>query len=69
MTTPETESDFDKYGNPIDGSRLINCCFPDCGCDGSQHYCDAEQGASCGALNLNIEQGSLKVLRMKKEQL
>ena len=49
MTVP---IEVDKYGNTPD--RLINCCFPDCGCDGSRN-CDAENGASDGALTLNRE--------------
>jgi hypothetical protein len=49
---------FDEYGNPMDGSRLINCCFPNCGCDGAR-LCSAESGASFGAISLNIERGSL----------
>lgn len=48
---------FDKYGNPTDGSRLINCCFPDCGCDGAR-LCMAENGASSGSMALNLERGS-----------
>lgn len=33
----------DKYGNPIDGDRVINCCFPDCGCPETR-LCQAENG-------------------------
>lgn len=44
----------DRYGNPIDGDRLIYCCFPDCGCDGAR-VCMAEKGASNTALTLNLE--------------
>lgn len=44
----------DRYGNPLDGSRLIYCCFPDCGCDGAR-LCSAENGASSGAIELNLE--------------
>jgi hypothetical protein len=47
----ETE---DKYGNPMDGDRLIYCCFPDCGCDGSR-LCMAENGASERSLRQNVE--------------
>lgn len=54
--------DLDRYGNPTDGSRLINCCFPDCGCDGAR-LCYAENGPSTGSLNLNVERGSLKLAR------
>lgn len=49
---------FDDYGNPKDGSRVINCCFPDCGCDGAR-LCQAENGASVAASLLNIERGSV----------
>jgi hypothetical protein len=51
----------DDYGNPTDGSRLINCCFPDCGCDG-ERLCMAENGASSGACAMNIERRSLPML-------
>lgn len=34
---------YDKYGNPVDGSRIINCCMPDCGCPESR-LCMAENG-------------------------
>ena len=43
---------FDKYGNTED--RIINCCFPDCGCAGARN-CMAENGAHNGALTLNRE--------------
>lgn len=51
-----TEEDAlcDKYGNPIDGDRLIYCCFPDCGCDG-ERLCMAENGASERAREQNVE--------------
>ena len=45
---------FDKYGNPIDGSSLPNCCFPDCGCDGARN-CMADSGASFASCVVNIE--------------
>ena len=48
------EYQFDNYGNPQNGDRIINCCFPDCGCDGARH-CQAENGASNSALSLNVE--------------
>jgi hypothetical protein len=48
------EKGFDKYGNPLDGSRLINCCFPDCGCDGAR-LCMAEKGPNGCACQLNLE--------------
>lgn len=44
----------DLYGNPVDGDRLIYCCFPDCGCDG-ERLCMAENGASDRALRGNVE--------------
>jgi len=47
----------DKYGNPTDGSRLINCCFPDCGCDGAR-LCMAENGPNRGSVELNLERRS-----------
>lgn len=47
----------DKYGNPFSGNRIINCCFPDCGCDGAR-LCQAESGASGCSLSLNIERGT-----------
>lgn len=45
---------LDEYGNPIDGDRLIHCCFPDCGCDGAR-LCMAENGASDKACRMNLE--------------
>ena len=50
----EEDGELDKYGNPISGDRLINCCYPDCGCDGSR-LCDAENGASEFACSSNVE--------------
>lgn len=47
----------DSYGNPLSGDRIINCCFPDCGCDGAR-LCMAEKGASSVASSMNIERGS-----------
>lgn len=47
----------DQYGNPLSGDRIINCCFPDCGCDGAR-LCMAENGASSSACSMNIERGS-----------
>lgn len=44
----------DKYGNPTDGSELIYCCFPDCGCDGAR-LCMAKNGASEHASSENLE--------------
>jgi hypothetical protein len=51
------EPAVDQYGNPIDGDRVIYCCFPDCGCDGAR-LCQAENGASRSACWVNIESGS-----------
>ena len=48
---------LDEYGNPLSGDRIINCCFPDCGCDGAR-LCIAENGPSAGAVLLNLERGS-----------
>lgn len=47
----------DDYGNPLSGDRIIYCCFPDCGCDGSR-CCQAEKGPSSGATQLNFERGT-----------
>jgi hypothetical protein len=52
------DEDLDGYGNPIDGSEIINCCFPDCGCDGAR-LCQARKGASSVAYSFNVEWGSL----------
>lgn len=46
----------DRYGNPFSGNRIVNCSFPDCGCDGAR-LCQAETGASSIAHKLNIERG------------
>lgn len=51
------EEPSDKYGNPLSGDRIINCCFPDCGCDGAR-LCMAEKVASSSACAMNIERGS-----------
>lgn len=58
--------ELDQYGNPLDGSRLINCCFPDCGCDGSR-LCQAENGPNLGSCSLNLERGS-SASKARKEQ-
>lgn len=39
----DDESNLDDYGNPLDGSSLPYCAFPDCGCHGSR-LCMAEKG-------------------------
>ena len=44
----------DKYGNDIDGDKIIYCCFPDCGCDGAR-LCMAENGASELSFETNVE--------------
>lgn len=46
--------DLDKYDNPVDGSKIINCCFPDCGCDEAR-LCMAKNGANYCSRVLNIE--------------
>jgi hypothetical protein len=51
------EEHCDQYGNPLSGDRIINCCFPDCGCDGAR-LCMAENGASGCACVLNVERGN-----------
>ncbi len=51
---PQVGGGFDKYGNPMDGSELINCCFPDCGCDGAR-LCMAKKGCSERASKQNVE--------------
>lgn len=51
---PCPDCSFDKYGNPLNGDRLINCCFPDCGCDG-ERLCMAENGSSDRARSQNVE--------------
>lgn len=54
----DDDEPVDQYGNPLSGDRIINCCFPDCGCDGSR-LCMAEKGASSSAKGMNLERGSL----------
>jgi hypothetical protein len=48
---------LDAYGNFEGANVLVNCCFPDCGCDGAR-LCSARSGANAGACALNIEQRS-----------
>lgn len=48
----EDAQEIDKYGNPIDGSSLPFCCFPNCGCDGARN-CMAESGANFASNVLN----------------
>lgn len=45
---------IDEYGNPLSGDRLINCCFPDCGCDGAR-LCMAENGCSQYSSECNVD--------------
>lgn len=40
-----------------DENRIIDCSFPDCGCDGAR-LCQAETGPSSIARMLNIERGT-----------
>jgi len=47
----------DRYGNPLSGDRIINCCFPDCGCDGAR-LCQAERGPNFCSRSCNIERSS-----------
>lgn len=42
----------DGYGNTEED--FINCCFPDCGCNGHR-LCMAESGPSEAALGGNVE--------------
>lgn len=61
--TPLSDDEqVDAYGNPVSGDRIINCCFPDCGCDGAR-LCMAENGASTAACSLNYERGSVRIAR------
>ena len=60
-------NDLDEYGNPNDGSRVINCSFPDCGCDGARH-CPAENGAHDGALVLTLEKRTPRDKQAQREQ-
>jgi len=41
--------ELDSYGNPLDGSELINCCFPDCGC-ACARVCMASNGANFASI-------------------
>jgi hypothetical protein len=68
----------DSYGNPLteDGElvegKLLFCCFPDCGCDGSR-LCMAEHGASENSCKANVEgmyhRGGLQAQKAKMELL
>ncbi len=59
MSGAESDDDVDQYGNPLSGDRIINCCFPDCGCDGAR-LCAAERGPSYSSRSLNIEFGGIE---------
>jgi len=53
MTCPHCETALQNgFCEPCD--RLINCCYPDCGCDGAR-LCMAENGASDFSLSSNVE--------------
>lgn len=58
ISDEKEEYQEDEYGNPLesDGTcdKLIYCCFPDCGCDGSR-LCMAKNGASDIACRGNVE--------------
>lgn len=45
----------DCYGNTE--ADFVNCCFPDCGCDGAR-LCMAPSGPNNSSMNLNLERGS-----------
>jgi len=42
----------DRYGNTEDD--FLNCCFPDCGCDG-ERLCMAPNGANSDSRKFNVE--------------
>lgn len=44
--------EVDRYGNTE--AQFDNCCFPDCGCDGSR-LCMAPSGATDRAVEQNVE--------------
>lgn len=50
---PHCDADLQNgWCEPCD--KLINCCFPDCGCDGAR-VCMAENGASEDSNHANVE--------------
>ena len=49
---PDCGLEVNAYGNTED--RFDYCAFPDCGCDGAR-LCDAQEGASESANDLNVE--------------
>ena len=51
------ENGLDQYGNDPEDDVLVNCCFPDCGCDGAR-LCMAKKGASSSSCVLNYGRGS-----------
>jgi len=51
------ENGLDQYGNDPDDDVLVNCCFPDCGCDGFR-LCMAKKGANNASYALNYEHRS-----------
>lgn len=51
------ENGLDQYGNDPDDDVLVNCCFPDCGCDGAR-LCMAKKGANNASRAMNYERGS-----------
>lgn len=65
-------SEYDAYGNDINGDHIEFCCFPDCGCDG-ERLCMAKNGASDNAVRCNVEgmyrRGDKKAQRAKMELL
>lgn len=60
VVDPCPDCGVDQYGNPVNGDRLIYCCFPDCGCDGAR-LCTAENEANYCATVLNIEHRKAKI--------
>lgn len=59
---PECKEPVDDYGNTP--YSFLYCSFPDCGCDGAR-LCMAKSGANMASSVINIERGSLPVLRGK----
>ena len=49
--------DVDQYGNTE--ADFLNCCFPDCGCDGNR-LCMAPSGGNNCSVALNYEKGTFK---------
>lgn len=40
-----------------DRDENVNCCYPDCGCDGAR-LCMAESGPNVGSMSMNFERRS-----------